>query len=430
MNSQSIRITLPALAGAAALIAITAGNANSQWAAHGGHAVTPDSSIEQPEHVGFRAHTNFKFYVPAAGMAAWQGSPEAVPEASGPPFKGYFYETPASLACVYKLVSSPDAHCNPNMVTANTTTGSRAIAIVDAYHYPTAISDLAVFSAQFGLAAPTNANFQVVYANGRQPRVNADWNVEAALDIQWAHAMAPQAKIYLVEAASSSFADLLYAVSVANSLVKSAGGGQVSMSWGGSEFAAESFYDGYFTQSGVVYFASSGDNPGVIWPAASRSVVSVGGTSLSRNPNTGTFQGELAWQSGGGGTSLYEPLPSFQNGVPAIPQTRRATPDVAADADPSTGVWVYASPNWYIVGGTSVSAPVWAGIVNSAGRFSKTSQDELAAIYANLGTAFYPSNFRDIAAGSGSCGPNQGYLTAAGWDFCTGLGSPLGKSGK
>jgi subtilase family serine protease len=430
MNSQRFPMTLPALAGAVALIAITANDANSQWAARGGHAVTPESSIEQPEHVGFRAHTNFKFYVPADGMAARQGSPEAIPQASGPPFKGYFYETPASLACVYKLVPSSDPGCNPNTVTANTTTGSRAIAIVDAYHYPTAISDLAVFSAQFGLPAPTSSNFQVVYASGRQPRVNADWNVEAALDIQWAHAMAPHARIYLVEAASSSFADLLNAVSVANSLLTSASGGQVSMSWGGSEFSAESFYDGYFTQSGVVYFASSGDNPGVIWPAASRSVVSVGGTSLSRNPNTGAFQRELAWQSGGGGASLYESLPSFQIGVPGVPQIRRATPDVAADADPSTGVWVYVSPNWYIVGGTSVSAPVWAGIVNSAGRFAKTSQDELAAIYANLGTVSYPSNFRDIAAGSGSCGPNQGYLTAPGWDFCTGLGSPLGESGK
>ena len=240
--------------------------------------------------------------------------------------------------------------------------------------------------------------------------------------------MAPSAKIYLVEAASSSFGDLLYAVSVANSLVKSAGGGEVSMSWGGSDFAAETFYDGYFTQSGVVYFASSGDSPGVIWPSASRNVVSVGGTSLSRDPTTGAFQKELAWQSGGGGPSLYEPLPSFQSGVAGIPQSRRATPDIASDADPSTGVWVFANPYWYIVGGTSVSAPVWAGIVNSsasAASFATSSQSELTTLYANRANT---SDFTDIAAGS--CGPNQGYTVAAGWDFCTGIGSPLGKSGK
>jgi kumamolisin len=424
MKSQRLYVTLPALLGAATLVAVSPRDAYSEWAARGGHTVTPESSIEQPEHVGLRAHTNFKMFVPAAGMAARQTSPEAVPQASGPPFQGYFYETPASLACVYKLVLVPsqDTGCNPNTVMVNPTGGARAIAIVDAYHYPTAATDLVRFSAQFGLPP---ANLQVVFANGRQPKVNADWNIEAGLDIQWAHAMAPQAKIYLVEAASSSFTDLLNAVSVANALVKSAGGGEVSMSWGGSEFTAETFYDSYFTQSGVVYFASSGDSPGVIWPSVSRNVVSVGGTSISRNSTTGAFQQELAWQSGGGGPSLYEPLPSFQAGLVRIPQTSRATPDVSADADPSTGVWVYASPYWYVVGGTSVAAPVWAGIVNSAGSFSSASQNELATLYANRGNK---SEFTNILLGS--CGPNQGYLAAPGWDFCTGIGSPIGYSGK
>jgi len=241
------------------------------------------------------------------------------------------------------------------------------------------------------------------------------------LDIEWAHAMAPNAKIYLVEAGSSNFSDLLRAVSVANSLVSSAGGGEVSMSWGGSEFSGETSYDVYFTQSGVVYFASSGDSPGVIWPSTSRNVVSVGGTSLSRNPTTGNFQQEMAWQSGGGGPSVYEARPSYQSAISAIVGNRRGTPDVAADADPSTGVWVYAYPYWYIVGGTSVAAPVWAGIVNAANKFYPTSQNELNVVYANQGTT-------DIKAGS--CGPNQGYFAGSGWDFCTGLGSPLGEGGK
>jgi subtilase family serine protease len=125
--------------------------------------------------------------------------------------------------------------------------------------------------------------------------------------------MAPKAKIYLVEAASPSYANLLSAVLVANNLVASAGGGEVSMSWGGSEFSSERRYDSYFTQPGVVYFASSGDSPGVIWPSSSPNVVSVGGTSVSRNPTTGAFQQEMAWQSGGGGASRYELRPSYQN---------------------------------------------------------------------------------------------------------------------
>jgi kumamolisin len=420
MTSQRLLTTLVPLASASALVALTTGGAYAEWAARGGHAVTPDSSIEIPEHIGHHAHTNFKMFIPAAGMAARQNSPGAVPEASGPPFTGYFYETPASLACIYKLVASADADCNPNNPNiANPAGGGRTIAIVDAYHYPTAASDLAAFSAQFGLP---QANLQVVFADGRQPPINADWNIEEALDIQWAHAMAPQAKIFLVEAASTSYSSLLNAVSVARNLVLSAGGGEVSMSWGGSEFSAETSYDAYFKQPGTIYFAASGDSPGVIWPAASPYVVSVGGTSISRNPTTGAFQQQLAWQAGGGGPSLYEPLPSFQSGVEGIPQTRRATPDVSADADPSTGVWVYVSPYWYIVGGTSVAAPVWAGIVNAAGRFSPASQNELTTLYAN------PGDLSDVVRGS--CGPNEGYMAVEGWDFCTGLGSPAGYLGK
>jgi kumamolisin len=428
MKSQRLLVQLLPLAGAAALVALTAGDAYSEWAARGGNVVIPDSSIEAPEHIGVRAHTNFKMFIPAAGPAGAQQSPalpEARPRVSGPPYAGYFYETPASLGCVYQLVSPLVPGCNPNTVVSNPTGGARAIAIVDAYHYPTATNDLALFSAQFGLPAPTGANFQVVYANGRRPPMNADWNIEEALDIEWAHAMAPNAKIYLVEAASTSYANLLSAVLVANNLVASAGGGEISMSWGGSEFPAETGYDAYFAQSGVVYFAAAGDSPGVIWPSASPEVVSAGGTSISRNPATGAFQQELAWQSGGGGPSQYEAIALYQGAISGIVDGHRGTPDVAADADPSTGVWVYASPYWYIVGGTSVAAPIWAGIVNSAGSFAAASQNELATLYGNLGNT---SDFTEIVAGS--CGPNQGYLAARGWDFCTGLGSPVGKSGK
>ena len=415
------------LAGAVALSVFAASSTYGEPASRGGYVLIPESGIEAPDHIGVRAHTNFKMFVPTGGMADAQSrmlSPEATPQV-GPPYAGYFFETPASLGCVYDLVTSPVTGCNPNTTAANPSGGSRAIAIVDAYHYPRAMSDLTVFSSQFGLPLPTSATFQVVYASGRQPPVNADWNIEEALDIQWAHAIAPAAKIYLVEAASSNFGDLLKAVSVANSLLKAAGGGEVSMSWGGSEFSWESYYNSYFTQLGVVYFAASGDTSGLIWPSTSPNVVSVGGTSISRNPTTGNFQQEMAWQSGGGGPSAYESRPGYQNGISAIVQSRRGTPDVAADADPSTGVWVYAYPNWYIVGGTSVSAPVWAGVVNSAGSFAVATQNELGTVYANFGNA---ADFADTV--HGSCGPNQGYLAGAGWDFCTGVGSPVGKLGK
>ncbi len=427
MTPRRLFMTILALAVPAALGAVPTAAASAAAAWHGGQVVIPQSSIELPEQIGVRAHTNFKMFVPTHGMANVQPpslAPGAAPQQS-PPFAGYFFETPASLGCVYRLVSSRVAGCNPNTADDNPSGGARAIAVVDAYDYPTASSDLRVFAAQFGLPLPTNASFRTIYASGRRPQVDADWNIEEALDIEWAHAMAPRAKIYLVEAASTSFADLLTAVSVANSLVSSAGGGEVSMSWGGSEFFGETIYDLYFAQKGVVYFAAAGDSPGTIWPSTSPNIVSVGGTSVSRNPTTGAFQQEIAWQSGGGGPSLYEPRPSYQGVISAIVQTRRGTPDVSADADPTTGVWVYDTPYWYIVGGTSVATPVWAGIVNAAGRFSAATRSELAAVYANRGSS---SDFTRIV--QGSCGPNEGYLAVAGWDFCTGVGSPVGKGGK
>src|SRR5262249_11916365 len=282
-------------------------------------------------------------------------------------------------------------------------------------------------SAQFGLPLPTNANFQVVYASGSQPKADAGWSLEAALDIQWAHAMAPQAKIYLVEATSNSFADLLSAVNTASNLVAAAGGGEVSISWGGNEFAFERLYDSYFSKSKVVYVAAAGDNPGTIWPGTSPNVISAGGTTNSRD-TSGNLQAQLAWSSTGGGPSKYESRPAYQSVISQIVGNKRGTPDVAADADPNTGVWVYNGPycgGWCIVGGTSVSAPVWAGIINAAGRFSASSQAELSTIYSNLGK---PADFSDIA--QGSCGPNQGYLAKAGWDFCTGVGSPSSTAGE
>jgi subtilase family serine protease len=191
-------------------------------AAYAQQVVVPSSSIQRPEDVGQRAHTNVRWL---AQLVA----PEL------PPVSGLFYETPASLGCIYKLVSPRVPGCNPNTVTSNPTGGSKAIAIVDAYDAPYAASDLQAFSTQFGLPF-SPSQFQVVYASGSKPNYDAGWEMEELLDIEWAHAMAPDANIYLVEAASNSFTDLMTAVGVANTLLTAAGGGEVSMSWGGLEF--------------------------------------------------------------------------------------------------------------------------------------------------------------------------------------------------
>ncbi len=324
-------------------------------------------------------------------------------------------------------MNNPVAGCNPNTVTALPAGGSKAIAVVDAYHDPNAASDLAKFSTQFGLPAVTSTTFQVVFASGKQPQRDLGWELEESLDIEWAHAMAPHATLYLVEANSSSYADLMTAVDKASALVKAAGGGEVTMSWGGSEFLGETSYDSHFTTSTVVYFASTGDGPGVEYPSTSSNVVAVGGTTLCRNPKTGSFVREIAWVDGGGGSSINETRPSYQSAISSIVGTTRGVPDISANADPYTGVWVYDSGNggWWIVGGTSVSSPVTAGIVNSAGHFYASSNVELTTIYGNRSVA---TDFNDIT--SGVCGPYMGLATATGWDFCTGVGSSYGLTGK
>ena len=242
--------------------------------------------------------------------------------------------------------------------------------------------------------------------------------------------MAPSAKLYLVEAQSNSFRNLLCAVTVASNLVAAAGGGEVSMSWGSGEFPAETSFDSVFTTPNVVYFASSGDGPGVSYPSASPNVVSVGGTSLSFDPMTGNFIGENTWQDTGGGASRFESRPSYQDrNIAPIVGLRRGTPDISSDANPSTGVWVWdslgAPPGgyWYIVGGTSVSAPTWAGIVNTAGQFAPSSQAELTRLYSAP-----QADFNGIKVGN--CGPYMSIFASGSWDFCSGRGSPKDYKGK
>ena len=222
-------LLLPLLSTAMTMAGIMLPIADGRAAPPGGQVWTPYTSIERADHIGRFAHTNTKIFVPTGGMdnlhppSGGEG-PEIAP---GP---SYFYETPASLGCIYGLTSMSSTSCNPtDSKLPNPSGGAKAIAIVDAFHYPTAMSDMQTFSEQFFGLLPA-PNFQVVYASGTQPNADSGWGLEAALDIQWAYAMAPRAKIYLVEAASNSFADLLTAVNVASNLVAAAGGGEVSMS--------------------------------------------------------------------------------------------------------------------------------------------------------------------------------------------------------
>lgn len=302
------------------------------------------------------------------------------------------------------------------------------------------------YSAQFGLPAPTSSTFTVSWPTTK-PNPDPDcateggwncWASEEALDIEMAHSMAPRAHIYLVEALSNSFDDLFAAEAKAISLVKAAGGGEVSNSWGGGEFSGETSNDSKFLGSKVVVFASTGDHEGTEYPSVSPNVVAVGGTTLNRSPATLNFEAETAWEDGGGGVSGYEARPSYQSAIKSIVGAARGVPDVAAIGNPRTGTWVYLSYDntydvngvptlepWNIFGGTSVASPLWAAVVNHAGHFSASANAELTTIYANAHTA---ADYRDVLAGF--CGYYDGWFAASGWDPCTGNGAPIGGGGK
>ncbi len=382
-----------------------------------GRVVTPASS--QPT-TGLFAHTNVHILLPPGKKM------ELVNHPSGA------FETPASLACIYKQVPQVPG-CNPETLTAVAKGGSRVVVIVDAFDLPTATADLRRFSKQYGLPDITASNFQVVYAFGKRPPVDPSggWELEESLDIEMAHSLAPGAKVILVEAASNSYNDLDAAEVVASGIAEQYGGGEVSNSWGGSEFANEAAFGQNFAGTNVVFFASAGDTPGVEFPSVLPNVVGVGGTQINRDAS-GNFVDQTVWYASGGGFSQYLPTPPFQSAIAATVNNVRGVPDVALNASLASGVWVFDTTpyagvvvGWTVVGGTSVASPAFAAMVNSAKNFSANSTIELTKLYAYYGN---PLAFTDIKLGE--CGNDgsklQGYK---GWDPCTGIGVPRGRKG-
>ncbi len=325
---------------------------------------------------------------------------------------------PADLQAAYQLPSS--------------TAGSgQTIAIVDAYDDPKAESDLGVYRSYYGLPECTTANgcFKKVNQNGVQgsyPRANQGWALEISLDLQMASAICPNCKILLVEASSNSMADLGKAVNRAAAL----GANVISNSYGASEYSSEaSDEESYFDHPGVAITVSSGDSGyGVEFPAASRCVTAVGGTSLLVSYDAdGTTplsrSSETAWSGAGSGCSAYIPQPSWQTDLNLTGCSRRMVADVSAVADPNTGVAVYDSygyqgkKGWFVVGGTSVSSPIVASVYALAGNTGSINYGSYP--YSNYTEALY-----DVITGSnGDCST---YLCTAvsGYDGPTGLGTP------
>ena len=315
------------------------------------------------------------------------------------------------------------------------TGAGQTVAVVDAYGNPNIVDDVNAFSSQFGLtqtcSGDTDSDCFHLTVTEADPAADygtadPDWGLETSMDVEWIHAVAPQASVVLVEAATGSFSSLFHAVTVASKVRPDA----ISMSWGiPEEFTDETYYDHFCQITDSLCVVSTGDygHPGS-YPAYNPSVLAVGGTTLNLTADGGVSS-EVAWSGSGGGQSFVEPTPGYQAGVES---GGRGIPDISYDADPATGVAVYDSysfegqSGWFQVGGTSLGAPSWSAILASAdqvrgaaGEPRLTSAGDAAqqAVYASSG------HLGQILTGSNGFCPD--ICTAGpGYNFVTGLGSP------
>ncbi|MDQ0950838.1 subtilase family serine protease [Streptomyces phaeochromogenes] len=328
---------------------------------------------------------------------------------------------PSDLQDAYGLTSA-----------ASSKGSGETIAIVDAYDDPNAAADLAKYRSYYGLSSCTTANgcFKKVGQTGSTtslPTADSGWAEEISLDLDMASATCPNCNILLVEAKSSSMADLGTAVNRAVTL----GAKFVSNSYGGGESSSDASYDtSYFKHPGVAITVSAGDSGyGAEYPAASQYVTAVGGTALSSDSSSRGWS-EKVWSTSstegtGSGCSAYDTKPSWQTDTGC---TERAIADVSAVADPATGVSVYDSygvtAGWYTFGGTSASAPIIAGVYALAGTPS-TSSYPAKFPYTAAGTA----SLNDVTSGSnGTCTTSYLCTAGPGYDGPTGLGTPEGLS--
>ena len=377
----------------------------------------------------------------------------ATPMAGGSVVATY---SPAQIRAAYDLPPLPAAGTALTPAQAAQLGAGQTIYIVDAMHDPNVVAELAAFNQKFGLPGCTTkpiattaalplppapaggCEFSVVYntpASGMTataPAYNSGWAMEITLDVQWAHATAPLARIVLIEAPDASLNSLLGAVRLANQM----GPGVVSMSFGAAEGNWTASVDSAFTGKNMSYLAATGDSgSGVSWPSVSSNVLAVGGTTLSYSGSGA--RSEAAWSGTGGGVSAYTALPSYQtaNVAGLSNLLRRNVADVAFNADPASGQYVAvmtpgsSAASWFSVGGTSLSTPQWAGLLAIANA-SRALQAKSAlglphgVLYGQIAAVpgTFASSFADITQGSnGTCG----VCTArVGYDPLGGLGTP------
>ncbi len=342
----------------------------------------------------------------------------------------------------------------------------QTVVIIDSYGSPTLQQDLATFDQQFNLPA---VKLQVLSPLGTVPfdATNSEmqgWQGETSLDVEMVHAIAPEASIVLLTSPvdeTEGVAGLPQFLQLEQYAVDHHLGSIVSQSWAASEVSLndaagqaelaqwETFYQQAATQKGITFFGSSGDSgatdytdaslsalsstPTTSFPDDSPWVTAVGGTTLTNSG--GSFQ-EVVWNNGGasgGGVSRFFAIPSFQQTLPQSDQQilngKRGVPDVAAAADPNTGLAIYYAGQWTLAGGTSAASPLWAGVMAIADQVAGRPLGYInPALYKIAATSQYSSAFRDVTSGDNSYSGKgvsvQGYQATTGWDPVTGLGTP------
>jgi hypothetical protein len=347
--------------------------------------------------------------------------------------------TPAQIRTAYNFPSA-NMPLTINNVKVSPDGSGQTIAIVNAFDDPTIYQDVAKFDQTvLGVSDDPKTFLTQVFASGSRPESNISWSGETALDVEWAHAIAPGARIVLVEASSDGWSDLQSAVSVAGNQTRVSA---ISMSWGGPETDPTLNIPSFdqtlkaISDKGITLVAAAGDQgslSGVSYPSSSPYVLGVGGTSLQVDGN-GNRLSETGWSlnwfqyywygtavGGGGGVSAVEPEPAYQVGVQNTGY--RTTPDVSYNADPATGFQVIDSQNGgaYVVGGTSAGTPQYAGLVAIANQVRQAAYGLPALTSTQTLTAVYSlqNDFNDITSG------NTGrYSAQTGYDMVSGLGSP------
>ena len=368
----------------------------------------------------------------------------------------YTIYTPAQIRAAYNMPDLPAPGAALTQAQAAALGAGQTIYLIDAFHDPYIAQELAAFNTRFGLPAcsvtvlgPTRAmplagasseGCELLVAastaaggiSATAPAYDYGWATEIALDVQWAHATAPLARLVLIEAQDSSLASLVGAIKLANNM----GPGVVSMSFGGKEGNWTDLLDSLFASDSMTYLAATGDHgPQVDWPAVAPRVLAVGGTSLR-------FSGageriETSWSSTGGGFSAYTPTPGYQSAaVPGVGgKAFRGVADVAMNADPATGQYVAriepgaTQPVWISAAGTSLATAQWAGVLAVANaQRALGAKPPLGAPHALLYESIasrpgdYFSAFSDVTAGTNGVCSHCG--AATGYDTLTGLGTP------